>query len=55
MPSLNHEQWLQMWGSIKKIERDAKILNTDVLVRQRVLNECSRIKSLIESVIGQME
>lgn len=52
--SLNRAQWEYMWETVKKIEANAKTLKTPI-TRQRILNNVEVIKTLIQSVIGQME
>jgi hypothetical protein len=54
--SLTRDEWLQMWESIKKIERLADYLYFTNLIRSNeIKRECEFIKKQIQSVIGQME
>lgn len=51
--SLTREQWLEMWISIKKIESEIYFFP---MRNVRVMRpEVDKIKSQIQSVIGQME
>lgn len=55
--SLNRMDWIEMWNTIKELEREIKFDNRMALVkRQRIINKyINKIKSQIESVVGQME
>ena len=55
--SLTRAQWVEMWDTVKELEREIKFDERMALVkRQRLLNkQIKSIKEKIESVIGQME
>ena len=62
MGSLNRDEWLKMWESIKTIESLALTLpSTQTAFKNRhhysreILKEVRNIKRQIQEVIGQME
>lgn len=52
--SLTRAQWAEMWESVKSIEFDAALLQSNV-VKKSIMIEVNKIKEQIQSVIGQME
>jgi hypothetical protein len=58
--SLTRAQWIDMWRSVRKIEKyitEREIPRTEVFGkknREEVVNEIEKVQDLIESVIGQM-
>jgi hypothetical protein len=54
--SLSRDEWEELWEIVKGMERDADYLEFRRKdVADRIRRQCERAKTLIQSVIGQME
>jgi hypothetical protein len=55
MASLTRDEWIEMWESVKRLERIANSLDFHNIRKQRILAETAKMKEKIQEVIGQME
>ena len=53
--SLTRAEWVQMWGLLKKIEKEVESLEGKPRTKNNILVQVDSMKVYIESEIGQLE
>ena len=51
---MTREQWIKIWEAVKQIEENTNYLKAEP-TKQNIRWEVQKIKTLIQSEIGQME